>query len=155
MDIYKDIANRTNGEIYIGVVGPVRTGKSTFIKRFMGATYNDPDVQRMLEMITYNVKKAKHIWCASEDSPCRKYLDGEMTRQELDDLYAQGPDQFICYECGMLNNWKASGGIVQTGNSLLRQNFQLFQIRADIGHFGKFHNHRSFVVWINRRCFYI
>ncbi|HRM02793.1 MAG TPA: hypothetical protein PLC71_08885, partial [Anaerostipes hadrus] len=26
---------RTNGEIYIGVVGPVRTGKSTFIKRFM------------------------------------------------------------------------------------------------------------------------
>ena len=35
MDIYKDIANRTNGEIYIGVVGPVRTGKSTFIKRFM------------------------------------------------------------------------------------------------------------------------
>lgn len=35
MDIYKDIASRTNGEIYIGVVGPVRTGKSSFIKRFM------------------------------------------------------------------------------------------------------------------------
>ena len=35
MDIYKDIETRTNGEIYIGVVGPVRTGKSTFIKRFM------------------------------------------------------------------------------------------------------------------------
>ena len=34
-DIYKDIAKRTNGQIYIGVVGPVRTGKSTFIKRFM------------------------------------------------------------------------------------------------------------------------
>jgi len=34
-DIYKDIEARTNGEIYIGVVGPVRTGKSTFIKRFM------------------------------------------------------------------------------------------------------------------------
>ncbi len=33
--IYRDIAERTNGEIYIGVVGPVRTGKSTFIKRFM------------------------------------------------------------------------------------------------------------------------
>jgi len=33
--IYKDIKNRTNGEIYIGVVGPVRTGKSTFIKNFM------------------------------------------------------------------------------------------------------------------------
>lgn len=34
-DIYKDISVRTNGEIYIGVVGPVRTGKSTFIKQFM------------------------------------------------------------------------------------------------------------------------
>ncbi len=34
-DIYKDIAMRTGGDIYIGVVGPVRTGKSTFIKRFM------------------------------------------------------------------------------------------------------------------------
>lgn len=34
-DVYNDISERTNGEIYIGVVGPVRTGKSTFIKRFM------------------------------------------------------------------------------------------------------------------------
>ncbi|MDR0404483.1 MAG: stage IV sporulation protein A [Oscillospiraceae bacterium] len=33
--IYKDIAERTNGNIYIGIVGPVRTGKSTFIKKFM------------------------------------------------------------------------------------------------------------------------
>lgn len=33
--LYKDIQARTNGEIYLGVVGPVRTGKSTFIKRFM------------------------------------------------------------------------------------------------------------------------
>ncbi|MFR1807758.1 MAG: stage IV sporulation protein A, partial [Pygmaiobacter massiliensis] len=35
--IYQDLARRTGGEIYIGVVGPVRTGKSTFIKRFMEA----------------------------------------------------------------------------------------------------------------------
>lgn len=34
-DIYTDIATRTGGDIYIGVVGPVRTGKSTFIKQFM------------------------------------------------------------------------------------------------------------------------
>ena len=34
-NIYRDIAERTGGNIYIGVVGPVRTGKSTFIKRFM------------------------------------------------------------------------------------------------------------------------
>jgi stage IV sporulation protein A len=34
-DLYRDIQARTKGEIYIGVVGPCRTGKSTFIKRFM------------------------------------------------------------------------------------------------------------------------
>ncbi|HBR30908.1 MAG TPA: stage IV sporulation protein A, partial [Clostridiales bacterium] len=35
LGIYADIANRTGGDIYIGVVGPVRTGKSTLIKRFI------------------------------------------------------------------------------------------------------------------------
>jgi stage IV sporulation protein A len=35
IDIFKDIAERTGGDIYLGVVGAVRTGKSTFIKRFM------------------------------------------------------------------------------------------------------------------------
>ncbi len=34
-DVLKDIAERTGGDIYLGIVGPVRTGKSTFIKRFM------------------------------------------------------------------------------------------------------------------------
>ena len=34
-DIYKDITERTGGDIYVGVVGPVRTGKSTFITKFM------------------------------------------------------------------------------------------------------------------------
>ena len=34
-ELYRDIATRTGGDIYIGVVGPVRTGKSTLIKRFM------------------------------------------------------------------------------------------------------------------------
>ena len=33
--LYRDIAGRCDGDIYLGVVGPVRTGKSTFIKRFM------------------------------------------------------------------------------------------------------------------------
>ena len=35
LKLYHDIANRTQGDIYVGVVGPVRTGKSAFIKRFM------------------------------------------------------------------------------------------------------------------------
>ena len=35
LEIYEDIKARTDGDIYVGVVGPVRTGKSTFIKNFM------------------------------------------------------------------------------------------------------------------------
>ncbi len=35
MKVYEDIAKRTGGNIYIGVTGPVRTGKSTFVKRMM------------------------------------------------------------------------------------------------------------------------
>lgn len=45
-NIYRDIAARTGGDIYIGIVGPVRTGKSTFIKKFMETlvlpNMNDP-----------------------------------------------------------------------------------------------------------------
>ena len=43
--IYDTIAKRTDGDIYIGVVGPVRTGKSTFIKRFMD-TLVIPNIDR-------------------------------------------------------------------------------------------------------------
>ncbi|MGM9568020.1 MAG: hypothetical protein ACI3W6_07575, partial [Clostridia bacterium] len=34
-DVLENISERTGGDIYLGVVGPVRTGKSTFIRRFM------------------------------------------------------------------------------------------------------------------------
>ena len=44
IEIYKDISKRTNGDIYIGVVGPVRTGKSTFIKNFM-QSFVIPNIQ--------------------------------------------------------------------------------------------------------------
>ena len=40
-EIYNDIAKRTNGDIYVGVVGPVRTGKSTFITKFMQSSILD------------------------------------------------------------------------------------------------------------------
>lgn len=49
-NVYKDISARTDGDVYIGVVGPVRTGKSTFIKRFMDAlvlpNINDENLYR-------------------------------------------------------------------------------------------------------------
>ena len=40
-EIYNDIAKRTSGDIYVGIVGPVRTGKSTFISQFMKSSILD------------------------------------------------------------------------------------------------------------------
>lgn len=53
-NIYRDISQRTNGDIYIGVVGPVRTGKSTFIKKFMDTLVipnikNQPQKERAID----------------------------------------------------------------------------------------------------------
>ncbi len=52
-DLYRDISERTGGDIYIGVVGPVRTGKSTFIKRFMDLLVI-PNIEN-----TYSKERAK------------------------------------------------------------------------------------------------
>ncbi len=54
--IYKDIAKRTGGDIYVGVVGPVRTGKSTFIKKFLDTVVlpnieNEFDRERTLDQM--------------------------------------------------------------------------------------------------------
>lgn len=58
-------------------------------------------------MIHYNIETAKHIWCGS-NSPCKKYLDREISRSELE-------NRFICYESTMLVDWKASAGVIQNG----------------------------------------
>ena len=58
-------------------------------------------------MIRYNIETAKHIWCSS-DSPCKMYLDREISRSELE-------NRFVCYESTMLVEWKASAGVVQNG----------------------------------------
>ncbi len=52
-NIYRDIAERSGGDVYIGVVGPVRTGKSTFIKKFME--------QLVIPNITDNYKRERTI----------------------------------------------------------------------------------------------
>ena len=54
--IYKDIAERTGGDIYVGVVGPVRSGKSTFIHRFLETVVvpnieNEYDRERTLDQM--------------------------------------------------------------------------------------------------------
>ena len=66
-DIYKDISRRTEGDIYIGVVGPVRTGKSTFIKRFMDLMVlpfmeDEANVSRICGTSLPNNKRKKNIF---------------------------------------------------------------------------------------------
>ena len=77
-NIYHDIAQRTGGDIYIGVVGPVRTGKSTFIKKFM-ETLVIPNMssdfmrERCLLYTSYKISKKKG--CAG--CPSRGTCHGE------------------------------------------------------------------------------
>lgn len=66
-------------------------------------------------MIKYNIEVAKHIWCCSENSDCRRYYVGELSRKELDNIYEAEEDFGVCYESKMLSIWTAYAGIVQSG----------------------------------------
>lgn len=65
--------------------------------------------------IRNNIEIEKRTWCCSEENACRQYLNGEITRKELDDQ-CKG-NGFVCYESQMLRDWKALAGIVQTGEN--------------------------------------
>ncbi|HKM05044.1 MAG TPA: hypothetical protein VJZ04_10765 [Lachnospiraceae bacterium] len=65
------------------------------------------------EMITYNIGVRKYTWCTGENSKCLAYKKGEISREELDAVN-EGED-FLCYESQMLNKWKASLGVYQSG----------------------------------------
>lgn len=86
-DIYNDIALRTGGDIYIGIVGPVRTGKSTFIKRFMESL--------VLEHIDDQAKKARTIDELPQSADGKtimttepKFVPNEAVRLSLDNTFA-------------------------------------------------------------------
>ena len=64
-DIYEDIAKRTGGDIYIGVVGPVRTGKSTLIKQLMEKLVipNIPEESKRLRAVDELPQSAAGWYC--------------------------------------------------------------------------------------------
>jgi hypothetical protein len=67
-------------------------------------------------VIRYNIAKLHHVWCSSEECPCRSYYDGEISRDELENMMTGSNGMgSVCYESHMLRDWKASAGIVQTG----------------------------------------
>lgn len=66
-------------------------------------------------VIIHNIREGNKVWCSSQESPCRQYFEGNLSRQELDDWCKD--DGFVCYESQMLREWKAMAGIVQTGKN--------------------------------------
>ena len=65
------------------------------------------------EIIKNNIEIEQRAWCSSTESDCLSYLNGEMSRLELDNIYGSGV--YVCYESQMLREWKALAGIVQKG----------------------------------------
>lgn len=68
------------------------------------------------EMIRHNIQTEHHVWCSSEKCPCRHYVAGRISRTELEKIMSNGENSgVVCYESSMLNKWRASAGITQTG----------------------------------------
>ena len=69
------------------------------------------------DIIHNNIEIEKRVWCSSEDCDCRRYLDGEITRTELDSICEDYYSGSVCYESQMLRDWKVFAGIVQSGKN--------------------------------------
>lgn len=59
--------------------------------------------------IRYNIELRRHSWCSNANAPCRRYLDGAISRAELDAVNTN-TDNFVCYESRMLTAWTAAAG---------------------------------------------
>ncbi|MEF9921897.1 MAG: hypothetical protein RR313_07555 [Anaerovoracaceae bacterium] len=65
------------------------------------------------ELIAHNIKVEKKPICMDKEGPCRMYLEGQLTREELDNMCAE--DGYVCPESQTLRLWRAFAGTVQTG----------------------------------------
>ncbi|TCP96168.1 hypothetical protein [Serpentinicella alkaliphila] len=71
------------------------------------------------EIIKYNIKVAKHIWCSQPENKCFKYLSGEISRDEITKFYNETKFEFsksVCYESQMFEIWTAGAGVTQNGD---------------------------------------
>lgn len=89
-NIYRDIATRTSGDIYIGVVGPVRTGKSTFIKKFM-ETIIVPNIPN-----EYDKKRAKDEMPQSAAGKTVMTTEPKFIPDEAVNVTLDGGEEFSC-----------------------------------------------------------
>jgi hypothetical protein len=65
------------------------------------------------KIIEYNIKKSKRKVCSNPQCQCYKYLNGEISREELDKFYEE--NGAICAESQILKNWRAYTGTIQSG----------------------------------------
>jgi hypothetical protein len=65
------------------------------------------------ETIHHNVIDTKKPWCSSKESQCSLYVEGKLSRAELEEKYEQ---EGLCYECNMLATWKAAAGYGEVEN---------------------------------------
>ena len=66
--------------------------------------------------IKYNVEVEKKVWCSYIDCPCNMYLNGEISRTELESFMDEGDSSYICYESSMLRDWRAKAGTYHNGD---------------------------------------
>ena len=92
-NVYKDIQARTKGEVYIGVVGPVRTGKSTFIKRFMDLMVlpgmEDEHDKEFTDIVMDKINEMIDAGWITEDAAVGLYDNVTEGMQELKPLAAE------------------------------------------------------------------
>lgn len=70
------------------------------------------------DTIKYNIKTAKHVWCRQPENMCYKYLQGEITREEIGKFYDETKSDFgksVCCESQMLELWRAGASVTQSG----------------------------------------
>jgi hypothetical protein len=67
------------------------------------------------EVLKYNIKVLKRPWCRDNDCSCKLYLDGKLTRKELDAQCKKGGS--VCYESQILRDWRTWAGGTLTGEN--------------------------------------
>lgn len=66
------------------------------------------------DVLKYNT--ANKVWCGADECYCKQYVDGKITRQQIEEAYAND-NRCICYESHILINWEMSAGMVVRGKN--------------------------------------
>lgn len=64
----------------------------------------------------YNVNIRKYTWCSAKENPCRMYLEGKITKSQLEDKYNRD-NASVCYESNLLRAWRYGAGMVVRGKN--------------------------------------